>query len=486
MPATVTVRERLAPEITSSLFANYRSPVDAIQELVDNAVDSRLRDSRLVVELRFRAGTITFTATGGEGMDPAALETSYLRWGGSQKRGRNLLGRYGQGGKAAIGHLGAEFTVEASRPGAPIAWRFSDPDYRNRSRLKVYELFEVQKPVAADLGYVRIEIRRVDKRIDQRRLAQKLGETYRPLILGGAMSMTIDGATVGAAEIVAAERQPISVNAGGARVTGWYGLLDLAAEGRAPEPGIRCYRLGRLIAAAEFFGHGGPAVAPGLVRLTGEVEIPHVPLTMNKSDFDRGTRQWEAVADRMNRLLAPIVRRLSEEPSPPPPQASLRVAEKVSRLLGQALRLADRDYEFGGIDPAPRTRRKRDGATLPLPLDAEPANPDEPAEPRRQRQAGRGLGRVVVRPLDEVTRSRLLVEGDSTLIVINSRHPLFVERKGDMWYQLESAAREVCRAREPESVVEFERRVNDLLVLAFQLRRRRRPAPVRSQLELRP
>jgi hypothetical protein len=34
----ITVRERIDPEITATLFANYRSSADALMELVDNEV----------------------------------------------------------------------------------------------------------------------------------------------------------------------------------------------------------------------------------------------------------------------------------------------------------------------------------------------------------------------------------------------------------------------------------------------------------------
>jgi hypothetical protein len=37
MAQRVTVRERIDPAITASLFANYRSSADAVMELVDNA-----------------------------------------------------------------------------------------------------------------------------------------------------------------------------------------------------------------------------------------------------------------------------------------------------------------------------------------------------------------------------------------------------------------------------------------------------------------
>lgn len=32
------VRERIDPRLTAALFSNYRSPIDAVLELVDNAV----------------------------------------------------------------------------------------------------------------------------------------------------------------------------------------------------------------------------------------------------------------------------------------------------------------------------------------------------------------------------------------------------------------------------------------------------------------
>jgi hypothetical protein len=35
-----SVRERISPGLTASLFANYRSPVEALLELVDNFVSS--------------------------------------------------------------------------------------------------------------------------------------------------------------------------------------------------------------------------------------------------------------------------------------------------------------------------------------------------------------------------------------------------------------------------------------------------------------
>ncbi len=196
MAQRVTVRERIDPAITASLFANYRSSADAVMELVDNSIDSRIKGRQLEVFLQAHSSYFVIETRGGEGMGPAELERNYLRWGGSPKRGRKLLGQYGQGGKAAIGHLGTSFTVEASRPGDSNAWRFADPDYRDRSKLKTYELKTVAKRVSADQGYVRIRIDGFDKRLDTRRLGARLGETYRPLILRAELKMSVNGARV--------------------------------------------------------------------------------------------------------------------------------------------------------------------------------------------------------------------------------------------------------------------------------------------------
>src|SRR5438309_7884477 len=224
--AKITVRERIAPEITASLFANYRSSADAVMELIDNAVDSRLPKSPLNVEITVHPQSLVVTATGGEGMGIREIERNYLRWGGSPKRGRQLLGQYGQGGKAAIGHLGRRFTVEASRPGDAEAWRFTDDDYRDRSRLKTYELKVVPKRTPVAVGYVRIRIEGVDKRLDPRRLRVRLADTYRPLILRAELKMSVNGVRVEGPPITFEEEHRFSVRAAGTTLRGWYGIAD--------------------------------------------------------------------------------------------------------------------------------------------------------------------------------------------------------------------------------------------------------------------
>jgi len=480
MAQRVTVRERIDPAITASLFANYRSSADAVMELVDNAIDSRLKAKQLEVLLHVHPSYFVIETRGGEGMGPAELERNYLRWGGSPKRGRRLLGQYGQGGKAAIGHLGSSFTVEASRPGDVNAWRFADSDYRDRSKLKTYELKVVNKRVPSEQGYVRIRIDGVDKRLDHRRLAARLGDTYRPLILRADLKVSVNGSRVDAPTINFEEEHRISVYAAGANLKGWYGIADSEGRGVDYIPGLRCYKLGRLITSGEFFGHPNAVQVSGMARLVGEIDLAPVPLTMNKSDFARDGKEWIAVEERIHTLLAPIAKRLAEDELAPPPASALKTADQVRRLLTQILKLAERDDVFPGLavarsQIASREQVRARGSVKSDSVRA-PARPPTEHEPKR-----RGFGQVIVRPLDPSIRSQTVIEHEVTTIVINSRHPLFVKRGGDIWYQLETAAREVFKTVDGVSVADFERRVNEVLLLAFQLRARRREQRQRRQ-----
>jgi len=475
----ITVRERIDPEITATLFANYRSSADALMELVDNALDSRLPGQPMMVDLTLHGDSITVMSEGGEGMGPKDLERRYLRWGKSTKRGKELLGQYGQGGKAAIGHLGRRFSVESSRPGDDVGWRFSDPNYRDRSRLRTYELQEVSKRVAEGRGYVRIRIDEVDKRIDFKRLGQRLADTYCLLLARSDLQVMVNGALLKPRSLGETTRKDFRVRAAGTIVSGWVGTVDPAKRTADFVPGLRCYRLGRLVKDGEFFGHPTPAQEPGMAQLIGEVEIPRVSLTINKSDFDRDSALWVDIEARLHRLLKPIVRQLSRQTESPPPASAVKIAAQVRRLLSQALRWADRPELFLGTAPArPQAAQPTNGERSLEKEATEDTPPPVPQPPSEASPKRRGFGDIVIRPLGPAIRSQTVIEDAVKVVVINSQHPLFRERKGDIWYQLETAAREICKSIEGVTVAEYERRVNEIVLLAFRLRGRRRKARI--------
>src|SRR5207302_11292929 len=199
-----------------------------------------------------------------------------------------------------------------------------------------------------------------------------------------------------------------------------------------------------------------------------------------------------AVETRMHKLLAWWVRRLERDVEVPPPSSAIKVAEQVRKLLSQALRLSDRQDLFAGFALARPSSKPRDATEFPFetpridtadqelpgPVPA-PTTPDTPLEARK-----RGFGIIAIRPLDPRVRSMTVLENGVRTVVINSRYPLFIERRGDVWYQLETAAREICKAADATSVAEYEKRVNDIVLTALQLRASRRRRPAGRQLRL--
>ena len=266
--------------------------------------------------------------------------------------------------------------------------------------------------------------------------------------------------------------------------------------------GIRLYHLGRLVGAPEWFGHPGPAAHPALNRLVGEVELPHVPVTMNKSDVDRGTPEWAGVEERLHRLLGPVIRRLTRDDAVSVDPAALRTAEQVRRILARALRLLESGKLFES-DVAAGGPGSGGQLTLDAAASGDPGGDDRPEEPEPAqaepadggsertppvRSAGTGpgsrsgVGELVIRPLDPRLRSAMVVEDGVRRVVINSHYPLYEVRKGDLWYQLETALREVCQTIPEATVPEFERKVNELMLVSIGLAGHRKRQPPRSRV----
>jgi hypothetical protein len=351
--------------------------------------------------------------------------------------------------------------------------------------------------VAAELGYVRIEVGGVDRKVDIRRLRARLAETYRPLLERGHVVLRLDRAAITAPSWTLDERHEISVRAGGRVIHGWWGLLPDPLPLSPPEAGVRLYHLGRLVGSPEWFGHPGPAQHPALNRLVGEIELPHVPVTMNKGDVDRGSEVWADVETRLSRLLAPAVRRLMRDTEVAPSASALKTADQVRRILARALRLLESGKLFeselaAGSGDGPGGQLTLDSPERPAAPDAGEAATDDaagdavttPSAPPAPRRGGSGpgnrssVGEVVIRSLDPRLRSAMVVEDGVRRVVINSRYPLYEVRKGDLWYQLETALREVCVTIPEATVPEFERKVNELILVSLSLaaRRKRRPA----------
>ena len=165
-------------------------------------------------------------------------------------------------------------------------------------------------------------------------------------------------------------RKDFRVRAAAAMVAGWVGTVDPAKRTADFVPGLRCYRLGRLVKDGEFFGHPTPAQEPGMAQLIGEVEIPRVPLTINKSDFDRDSAPWVDIEPRLHILLKPIARQQARSANPSTASrwpntnaASTRSSSWLSDSAGAGAKRGRQPLSSRSCS-TPRTKRRRSPTRL--------------------------------------------------------------------------------------------------------------------------
>jgi hypothetical protein len=199
-----------------------------------------------------------------------------------------------------------------------------------------------------------------------------------------------------------------------------------------------------------------------------------------------------------------VCRLTREPPSNVTPEA-LRTADQVRRILAKALRLLEEgrlfESEVAAGGDGPGGQLALEGVRKPAEQPAEDVGDGEPGagaaadpQPRLPREGAaggagtarrRGAAEVVVRQLDPRLRSALVEEDGIRRVVINSAYPLYEVRRGDLWYQLETALREVCVTIPEATVPEFERKVNELMLVSLALADRRRRGAKRPPAERR-
>ncbi len=370
------IEESMSTRAVESLMRNYREPQQAFLELIDNAIDNRIEGRTLKVRIRVTKNELSVFNIGGKGLDLEGLRNFFV-WGYPQKVGQNTIGFYGVGGKAAMGYLGRSMEVTCSAAGSDIQYRVVDPDWESREEGKWKKFAKETKKAEYDDGYFRARVTNLNREVNSQALVSKLSDIYRPLLLNGAVTMTVNNQEVPALQINYVEdndsirHQPFRVQT---RFGDWIiGQAGVLREGQRVKPGVRCYYRGRLIDDELFFGLPNPAQLPQMSRFMGEVNLDFVPVTTNKNSFDKGSIQWEEASKRLSILLSPWQEKLAkmtlEEKSPIESyekelaRSAKRVLEHVFATTGLINKKMLPEGESQGRRPGTSsgTSRSRDG-----------------------------------------------------------------------------------------------------------------------------
>lgn len=455
-PSVVEIRETVSVNLLSSLSSNFRSPYEAILELVDNGLASRRPDVPIRITLAgsgwsSRQGALKVVTRDGRGMGEEGL-TDFLHWG-KQPDGEGL-NKYGQGGKAAIGYLGTGIRIRANRHGETQALELEDRDWLSRpdGQEKRFQARVVPAAVPGT-GVVEIEIFDLRRQINSKRLEKELAWRYRPALVNGHLDIRVRGKKVGPASLEAERshsfRHRVSVSTPAepdgelVELRGWVGTARPKSESRG---GIRCSAFGRVIVENEYFGHKTAAYKASLNSLIGEVDLSFVPPVLNKNAFDEASPAWGIARELVHREMVPWVESLLKRKDEAEPTDEERErAMEAKDLAHEALDRIAAETSSRGEGGARRGRKPPsrgggEGPTVCSPRESTsptPRTPPPPGAVGRLRRKGYAV-EWDVRALDPRIRSATEEQDGRAEIVINSRYPLYRERAGDLPYMLET------------------------------------------------
>src|SRR3990170_3570458 len=397
-------REQFSPRLISALYKNFKDANSAILELIDNAIDDRIPGKLFVITVEVHGNKITIKNKGGKGMGPRELEVFFI-WGQSKKRGK--LGRYGQGGKAAMGYLGKSWKISTTKAGDKNEYIIEEKNWDDRSGgMKRYIPLVIPARLIED-GVVQIDIWNLKKKIHKKELAIELSNVYRPLIQSEEVRIIVNGKRLMPFPIPLywpEDKISFKVN-GKNNIYGWLSILEAGSSIRG---GVRCYEYGRLISekeikAVEDAGNTWKEFLKYLLYQQKEGTLPGLPIDIGqKPPTPRKENRNDTEQEEMK-----IIEKSQYNPATPPP------LDKIGA-------------------------RKRTGGYL----------------------------RPIPKPLPETDRYQIGEENGEKVIFINTRFPIYKLRRNQLHlYTCETLVCEYAKSEDPESqtVKEYIEDMNEML-----------------------
>jgi len=462
--SNILLEEEIDINIVTSLMRNYRNAVEAILELIDNAVDDRQKGVPLQIEIFLGPKLVEIVNSRGIGMGLNELK-SFLKWGQSSKQGK--LGRYGQGGKAALGYLGRSWTLKTSKLGEEKTYIIEENDWRSRmGGKKKYKPKIYESMISKEEGKVVIKIRNLSRKINEKKLKEALSDYYRMLLEEKKVKIEINKEAIKPLKIPVIQKEDFIEKVDSKKFHGWVGLLPPNVSFRG---GIRCCVLGRKITENEYFGHPDYTYKATLNRIVGEVNADFLELNLNKTGFDTDSWGWVKVKEKMYKKMVPFIEfllyekeeeQITEDEKERHKKASdvwnkfMKEYLKEGRIPSEELRTKELDF---GQKPFEKEKDSKETEIIPFPRPRgkyEPATPPPEVAIGKRKRLKKFLGiRVEPGVIPDLTiRSELQKRGGEEIIIVNKIFPAYKKRKGDSLYIWETIAMECAKPEEDEEM----------------------------------
>ena len=314
------IKESFDPKLITALFKNFSNQYVALFELIDNAVDDRQDNEKLIISIDYNSeeSKLIIKNINGKGMSISDLE-KFFSWGYSEKT-TGRIGRYGQGGKAALGYLAKSFNIKSHPKQNRFGFLVKVKDWENR-QTGFSDGFEVVPYQSQkDEGDVSFEIFNLKKEFRIDTIIDRIKKTYRPLITKKKVEFIVENKTLKCDKIAYDEEtyKPFKTKfiyeGKEFTLTGEFGLVP---DSNSERGGFKIYQYGRKVSEKEYFGHTDPSKRWNVERLYGELYIDFdLPLSMNKTEIDKDSELWYAIVQAMHNETTEIIKEAIDYKTP--------------------------------------------------------------------------------------------------------------------------------------------------------------------------
>ena len=279
---------------------------EAIAELIDNAIDARLPQERLVVSVDITPELITVTDNGSGMTEEQAAKS--IRLGFSEKKLQ--LGEFGLGLKTSTSFLGHGFTLITSPRNSEEEYilEYDQDHWLEHGDWNKYP-FIVNRGVEPAKSGTTVMIRRLKVDVTEKLLTsikQEFGMRFGPFIQNQELELIFNHEPCPPfiPSILDDKKNEFTFEFKGGKAWGWWGY-QLSGLNQSYY-GFHTYRRGRLVTTYDKIG-----LTPNqdIKQIVGDLHIEGVPITHDKKGFLKSSEEYRALEKEIREYFKPFEKR---------------------------------------------------------------------------------------------------------------------------------------------------------------------------------
>lgn len=279
---------------------------EALSELIDNAIDARLLNQKLTVNIDMTPDMVVITDNAiGMTEDQAAKS---IRLGFSEKKGQ--LGEFGLGLKTSTSFLGKSFTLITTPKGSDEEYvlEWDEDHWLEHGDWYKYP-FIINREVDPNKSGTTVIIKRLKVEFSEKLLKniqEEFGLRFGPFIQNGELELIFneEACPPFIPKIIDDKRNEFTFEFKGGKAWGWWGY-QLSGLNKSYY-GFHMYRRGRLVTTYDKIG-----LTPNqdIKQIIGDLHIEGIPITHDKKGWLKSSKQYQELEKIMREYFKPFEKR---------------------------------------------------------------------------------------------------------------------------------------------------------------------------------